>query len=94
MTELEQLMAQRREIDKRIKELRCPKIEVDGACLKRKSYQGKPADIWVVTAEEIGGAGFSKELIIGTTKEDVLESLDILIQTLCDLRTKAREEPR
>ena len=92
MTELEQLMAQRREIDKRIKELRCPKIEVDGACLKRKSYQGKPLDTWVVTAEEIGGNGYSKELIIADTKEDVLECLELLIQTLCDLRTKASEE--
>ena len=89
MTELEQLKAQRREIDRKIKELTCPTINVDGACLRRKTYRGKPVDTWVVTVEEIGGTTYSKEIVCSDTKEEALRSLDIIIDTLIKLRDMA-----
>jgi hypothetical protein len=91
-SELEQLKEQRKAIDRRIKELTCPKIEVDGACLKRKTYRGKPVDSWVVTVEEIGGTGFSKEIVLQRTREDALDALNMIILTLTKLKDVVAKE--
>lgn len=91
-SELEQLREQKKAIDKRIRELTCPKIEVDGACLKRKTYRGKPVDSWVVTVEEIGGTGFSKEIVLQRTREDALDALNMIILTLTKLKDAVAKE--
>ena len=53
--ELEQLQAQKKEIEQRIKELTAPRYEVDGARFYVSTYKGKPTGWWIVTVEQIGG---------------------------------------
>ncbi len=93
-SELEQLQEQKKAIDKRIRELTCAKIEVDGACLKRKTYRGKPVDSWVVTVEEIGGTGFSKEIVLQSTREGALDALNMIILTLTKLKDVVAKESK
>ena len=54
-TELEQLKLQRKELDKRIRELEHPSYQVDGAKLFFKTYNTniKKSNEWLVTLEEI-----------------------------------------
>ncbi len=83
MTELEKLKAQRDEIDKKIKQLTCPKYEVDGARLIRDSRRGEPLDQWRVTLQEIGGNTTQyKEVVFATTREDAVEGIYNLIYSL------------
>lgn len=91
MTELEELMAQKKEIEKKIKMLTCPKVEVDGAKFERKTYRGKPVDTWVVRLQEIGGRTEYKEVVMARTKEECIEQLGILVDTLTNLYSKVRQ---
>lgn len=94
MTELEKLLEQRKELDKRIKALKCPKYEVDGARLFVVTRNGEPLDRWVVTVEQIGGRTSSyKELIGAKDKQECIEGLETLIHTLQELYDKVTEVP-
>ena len=91
MTELEKLIEQRNELDKKIKALKCPKYEVDGARLFVKTRYGEPVDYWVVTAEEIGGSQY-KEVVCARTKEECIEGLKILLNTLTELHGEVLQD--
>lgn len=85
MTELEKLIEQRKELDRRIKLLKCPKHEVDGAKMFVKTRYGEPLDRWVVTLEQIGGNAQYKEVVTAKTKGEAIEGVRILIDTLNEL---------
>ena len=89
MTELDELIAQKKEIEKKIKALTCPKYEVDGARMTRKAHGGKPLDLWVITVEELGASGQYKELVRADTKDEALKSLDHIIKSLQELQSEA-----
>lgn len=91
MTELEKLIEQKKEIERQIKALTCPKVEVDGAKFERKTYRGKPVDTWVVRLQEIGGRAEYKEVVMARTKEECIEQLGILVDTLTNLYSKVRQ---
>lgn len=97
-SELEQLIAQRKEIDKRIKELANPKYEVDGARMLLKKYKTGRPDEWVVTLEEIDGArGKSsayKQIISAKSCNDAIEYIETQIAILQALLDKVRESIR
>ena len=82
MTELEKLKAQRAEIDKKIKQLTCPKYEVDGARLYRESRNGRPLDLWRVTLQAINNTTQYKEMVQAETKEEAVEGIYNLIYSL------------
>ena len=86
MTELERLKEQKREIERQIKALICPKYEVDGASLERGSRRGEPLDCWRVRLQEIGGHTTQyKEVVYAETKEEAIEGIYNLIYTLTTL---------
>lgn len=90
MTELEKLIEQRKELDKRIRDLQYPKYEVDGARmfvkLTSRSIAFGNTYSWIVTLENIGGKTTAyKEMIRANTKEEAIEELEILIDVLANL---------
>lgn len=95
LEQLEQLIAQRNEIDNRIKELSNLKYEVDGARMLFKKYKTTRSDEWVVTLEEIDGAqGKSsayKQIISAKSRNDAIEYIETQIATLQLLLDKVRE---
>lgn len=91
MTELEQLIEQRKELDKKIKELTCPVYEVAGAKLFVHTRHGKPTNSWSVTVMQIGGNGAYKELVSDNTKEGAIEGLYNLIYSLNGLASLVDE---
>jgi prefoldin subunit 5 len=97
-SKLEQLIAQRKEIDRRINELANPKYEVDGARMLLKKYKTDKSDEWVVTLEEIDGAqGKSsayKQIISAKSCNDAIEYIESQIATLQALLDKVRESIR
>lgn len=94
-SELDQLIAQRAELDKRIKELSHAKYEVDGARMLFKKYKTTRSDEWVVTLEEIDGAqGKSsayKQIISAKSCNDAIEYIETQIATLQALLDKVKE---
>lgn len=94
MTELEQLKAQRRELDKRIKELTNPRYDTDDASMYLKHYPARD-DAWLIVLEEIDGTREScmcgktparKQLVAAHTKGEALECLNYQINALIELR--------
>jgi len=86
MTELEKLIAQRNELDRKIKELQNPKYEVDGASLTRVR------DYWVVRLQEIKNRKCDKDrswqykqIVIADNKDDAIDGIWILAETLKSL---------
>lgn len=92
MTELEKLIEQRKELDRQIRELQSPKYEVDGARMLKKY-----GDSWVVTVQEIETNSLTnkpwayKQLIKTATKEEALEYLGTIIDTLTQLYSMVRK---
>ena len=82
MTELEKLLEQKKEIERQIKALTCPKYIVDGASLERASRRGEPLDCWRVRLQEIGATTQYKEIVLARTKEEAIEGIFNLIYTL------------
>ena len=98
MTELEKLIEQRKELDKKIKALKCPSYIVDGTSSARffvRTRHGEPLDNWVVTIKTIdykdGKAQF-KEIITANTKEECITGLKILLNTLTELHGKVLQD--
>lgn len=93
-SELEQLIAQRKEIDRRIKELSNPKYEVDGARMLFKKYKTNRSDEWVVTLEEINGVNAKssayKQIISAKSCNDAIEYIETQIAILQALLDKVR----
>lgn len=94
-SKLEQLKAQRRELDRQIKELSHPKYEVDGAKLVFKTYKTCREDEWVVTLEEINATTHKtssyKQIISAKSKDDAIEYIETQIATLQTLLDKVKE---
>lgn len=89
-TELERLIAQKKEIERKIKELSSPKYEVDGARLFVRGYSGRTTKDWVVTLEEINSTkpernGYNKQIAVADSKRDALEYIQLHIATLVNL---------
>lgn len=88
-TELEQLKAQRRELDKKIRELEHPKYSVDGARLFLQTYTGGRPDEWVVTLEEINDTTDKpwayKRIISAGSKAEAIEYIETQIKVLQEL---------
>lgn len=95
MTELEGLISQRKELDKKIKQLTSPNYRVwkDGR-LKAELYTtcDKCNGYWCVTVKEIDEKPMlnkhipiSKRLIRVKTKEDVIEGLTNILNVLIEL---------
>ena len=85
-SELEELKRQKREIERRIKEL-TNVYEVDGAKMFVKKFPTH--NEVVVTLETIDGArnkrSANKEIIQANTKEDAIRYLELTINTLVNL---------
>jgi prefoldin subunit 5 len=94
-SKLEQLKAQRRELDRQIKELSHPKYEVDGARLVFKTYKTCRLDEWVVSLEEIVGvhkkSSAYKQIISAESKDDAIEYIETQIAILQALLDKVKE---
>lgn len=91
-TELEQLKLQRKELDKRIRELEHPSYQVDGAKLFFKTYNTniKKSNEWVVTLEEIdettpGRTWAYKKIISAKCKENAVIYIENQIKILSEL---------
>ena len=90
-TELENLLAQRREIDKQIKALQSLEVKVDGASLIQRY-----GDSWVVLLQEIDTRSRvdktwqNKQIAIAKTREEAIEHLGVLVDTLTQLYSKVR----
>ena len=91
-TELEQLKLQRKELDKRIRELEHPSYQVDGAklFLKTNNTNFKKSNEWVVTLEEIddthpGRTWAYKKIISAKCKEDAVIFIESQINVLSEL---------
>ena len=91
MTELEKLIEQRKELDRQIRELQSPKYEVDGARMLKKY-----GDSWVVTVQEIETNSLTnkpwayKQLVKTATKEEAVEALGTIVDTLTNLYSKVK----
>lgn len=94
-SELDQLIAQRKELDKRIRELSNPKYEVDGARMLLKKYKTGRTDEWVVALEEIDGvhvkASAYKQIISAKSRDDAIEYVETQIAILQALLDRVRE---
>lgn len=90
-TELENLLAQRREIDKQIKALQSLEVKVDGASLIQRY-----GDSWAVLLQEIDTRSCvdktwqNKQIAIAKTREEAIEHLGVLVDTLTQLYSKVR----
>lgn len=93
-SELDQLIAQRKELDKRIKELSHPKYNVDGAKLVLKTYKTCREDEWVVTLEEINDTTHKtssyKQIISAKSRDDAIEYIETQIAILQALLDEVR----
>lgn len=92
MTELEQLKAQRRELDRRIRELTNPRYDTDDASMYLRHYPAKD-DAWLIVLEEIDGAegkhSARKQIVSAKTKGEAIELLQYQICALVELYNKA-----
>ena len=94
---LEELIAERKAIDKKIKALKNPRYEVDGAKLYKRAYRGKPLSMWVVTLEEIYDMNSTKpwqykQVVAAKTRADAISGINQLIVALTKLLEKISEE--
>lgn len=90
MTKLEELIAQKKAIEKQIKELTNPRYEVDGAKLYRKTNRGGTNPRWIVSVDKIDGwahtsSGRNTEVAIAPDKEEALNSIQYLLASLATL---------
>ena len=90
MTELEKLIEQRKELDKKIKALKCPTYESDAGTAKCfvRTRHGEPLDNWAVTLQAVnfrGGVEQFKEIVTASTKEECIEGLAGIIHSLSSL---------
>lgn len=97
MTELEKLIEQRKELDRRIKALKCPVYESDSGTAKCfvRTRHGEPLDNWAVTIKTVnfrGGAEQAKEIVTGNTKEECIEGLQGVIYSLNDLLERLEDD--
>ena len=94
-SELDKLIAQRKELDRRIRELSNPKYEVDGARMLFKKYKTGRTDEWVVALEEIDGvhvkASSYKQIISAKSRDDAIEYIETQIAILQALLDKVKE---
>lgn len=94
MTELEQLKAQRKELDKKIRELEHPKYVVDGAKCYLQKYTGSRPDEWLVRLEEVNdttdNASAYKQIVSAKSLNDAIEFIEVQIGTLQNLLHKIR----
>lgn len=90
-SELENLLAQRRELDKQIKALQSLEVKVDGASLIQRY-----GDSWAVLLQEIDTRSRvdktwqNKQIAIAKTREEAIEHLGVLVDTLTQLYSKVR----
>lgn len=99
MTELEKLKQQKREIEKRIKELTCPAYTDDAGLVHLFANQrrGEPTGNWTVTIRDSTPPEWerrpqNKVIIETTSKEDALECIASLIYSLTDVYHIAKGE--
>ena len=97
MTKLEELIAQRKELDKQIKALKCPMYINDPGTAKLfvRTRHGEPLNNWAVSLKTCsfkGGAEQFKEIVIANTKEECLEGLAGIIYSLQSLYDMVNEE--
>lgn len=96
MTELEQLKAQRKELDKKIRELEHPKYAVDGAKCYLQKYTGGRSDEWLVRLEEINDTtdkdSAYKQIASAKSLNDAIEFIEAQIGTLQNLLHKIRSD--
>lgn len=97
MTELEKLKQQKREIEKRIKELTCPAYTDDAGLVHLFANQrrGEPTGRWSVTVKEnsIWEKRVQNKLIItADSKEDALECIASLVYSLTTVYHTAKGE--
>lgn len=93
MTELEELKRQKKEIEKRIKELTCQQYAVDGAKMANITRRGVPTEGWEVRLQELLFADKSfidntpqyKRVVYARSKEDCIAGIRGLIDSLNDL---------
>ena len=91
-SELEKLLAQRKELDKQIKALQSLEVKVDGASLIKRY-----GDSWAVLLQEIDTRSCvdktwqNKQIVIAKTREEAIEYLGTLIDTLTQLYSKIRK---
>ena len=89
-SELEELIAQKKELEKRIKELTNPRYEVDGAKLYRKTNSGGINPRWIVSVDKIDGwahtsNGRNTEVAIAPDKEEALKYIQYILASLVTL---------
>jgi len=89
-SKLDELIAQKKEIEKQIRELTNPKYEVDGAKLYVRRPQGTNRSEWIVTLAEIDGVrgssnGRNKEVAVAHDKEESLKYMQYLMSSLVTL---------
>jgi len=86
MDELTKLIAQRKELDRRIKELQNPEYSVNGAKLYLKKYNTQRPDEWIVAIQEIDTTDTRpwtyRKIITAKTKEETMELLKSQIAAL------------
>ena len=94
MNDLDELLKQRNEIDRKIKALQSQEREVDGARLFKKY-----GDSWAVTLQEIDDRHMInkkewryKQIVITKSRDETIEGLKTLIDTLTELYKKVTEE--
>lgn len=99
MTELEKLKQQKREIEKRIKELTCPTYTDDAGIVRLSANQrkGEPTGNWTVTIKDSTPPEWdrrpqNKVIIETTSKEDALEEIGNLIYSLTTVYHTAKGE--
>ena len=93
MSELDELIRQRKEIDRKIKVLQSMERKVDGAWLK------KNGEYWTVALQEIDDRQMLnkhdwqyKRLVTAPTRDDAVKGLKIMIDTLTELYGKILQE--
>ena len=101
MTELEKLLAQREELDKKIKELTCPVYTDDNGLVKLSANmrKGKPTGNWTVTIQTVmpdkwrgKNAPQNKVIIEADSKEFALDCMESLMYSLTTVHRRAKGE--
>ena len=96
VTKLEKLKAQRKEIDKKIRELEHPKYVVDGAKCYLQKYAGSRPDEWLVRLEEIDDTmaknSAYKQIVSAKSLNDAIAFIETQIAILQNLLQNIRGE--
>ena len=93
MTELEKLKAQKKEIDRRIRELQDTAIIVNGAKLDAHRYQGLP-DEWFVAIKMLTRSGKPRwqPISVDENKQKCIDRIDTIVADLMELKKKLEGE--